>query len=262
MAKLAFSVDTDWAPTPLIEDTADLFREFDVEATFFSTHDDGLSLSEHERAIHPNFYGERPERDTVERFRAALAEISEVFPDATGARSHSLVNGHPVRRLYDEFGIEYESNYLMYGQDGLEPLHVGEWSVELPIFFGDDIWLKTGFDEHADRQYSGEPRRVDPEAMLGGTGLKVFCFHPHHVFLNEPDWEYYMERGHLFPESDEVPGVDQAVTDPLREARYDGYGVRTLLTDLLEYAEANDVETAPLADVVDSFRETDASPIQ
>jgi hypothetical protein len=52
---ISMTIDLEWCPTPIIQDTIQLLDEFDISATLFSTHNDKMQVEEHERALHPNF---------------------------------------------------------------------------------------------------------------------------------------------------------------------------------------------------------------
>jgi len=77
--------------------------------------------------------------------------------------------------------------------------------------------------------------------MLKGPGLKVFAFHPVHVFLNTPTIEFY-ERN--------KPHYDDPAA--LRAARHDGMGVRDLFSEVLEVL-------APVADDVETLQALEAT---
>lgn len=208
---ISLTIDTDWAPTPVIEDTLSIFEEFGHTVTVFSTHDDGLDLGKHERALHPNFLGEDQDDEAV------LADLVDTFPDAVGTRSHSLYTHGQLHPLYPEYDLTYESNYMMYREPNLRPFWMGERFVQIPIYFMDDVWM------HRERSLP------DPEALLNQSGLKVFTFHPIHVFLNTPDLDYYETHKDKYQD-----------VDALRQVCYDDDGVRVLLEQLLASIDRRD----------------------
>lgn len=215
---ISLTIDTDWAPTPVIEDTLSIFEEFGHTVTVFSTHDDGLDLGEHERALHPNFLGEDQDDEAI------LADLVDTFPDAVGTRSHSLYTHGQLQSYYPDFGIKYESNYFMYLQDGIAPFWMGEPVVQLPFFFIDDVALKRG-----------ELERLSPEDLISGDGMKIFAFHPVHVFLNSPTLEYYQNHKGNYQDVDE-----------LRRNRYSGYGIRDFLFELSSFLNERGSPSKPM----------------
>ncbi|MFB6135585.1 MAG: hypothetical protein ABEJ04_02395 [Halobacteriaceae archaeon] len=233
---IAITGDSEWAPAYAIEDAMALLDEYGVPGTFFTTgvwSEDGTTLehdgidfsrTDHERGLHPNFLQSKDEA-------AVLDEITDLFPDASGTRSHCLYTNTPLQMTHREYGIRYQSNYLLHGEPNVEPLRLGNWTVELPIYWEDDVWMRTGT----------EP--PDPSALLDRPGLKVFNFHPPYVFLNVPDEDRLSRWGEQFGN-----GPDAA-----RAARYEGYGDRDLLVDLLEEVEASSETVRTLGDVAAEF---------
>lgn len=210
---ISLTVDTDWAPSSVIQDTISLFEEYGHEVTVFSTHDDGLELDSHERAIHPNFL------DKNSNDEAVLADLCDTFPDAVGTRSHSLYTHGGLQALYPEYDLTYESNYMMYRESNLHPFWMGHRFVQVPIYFMDDVWMHR------------EQTLPDSDALCATPGLKVFTFHPVHVYLNTPNLEYYETHKDNYQDP-----------EALRRARYDGDGVRVLLRELLDAIERRDEE--------------------
>lgn len=225
---IAVTIDVDWVPTPVLEDTVELLDDHDVSATIFSTHEDGLSLPDHERAIHPNFSKDRPPADLI-------ADLLDTYPDARGLRSHSLHVSTELRSAYPDT-IEYESNYMLFGQEWIRPFWISDSIVQIPIYFMDDV-----------RMRHGSPA-ISPKGELEKSGVRVYCFHPIHVYLNTPTLEYYAD--HKDDYSD--PGA-------LRAARFDGDGIRRMFVSLLEELERGNVETKLLGSVADGFA-TSVSP--
>jgi len=234
---IALSMDMEWATPQVIRDSLDLLSEYSVSATLFSTHDDGFDVEPHERALHPNFMGEDAEPESV------IAELSDYYPDALGTRSHAMYTYSGLRSLYGDHGLVYESNYMMYGVDGIRPFEMTRDVVQLPVYFMDDTWLRR----------SGESEAIpDPASLLSGPGLKVFDFHPPHVAFNTPSISYYEEHKDAY--------WDES-TD-LRELRSADPGVRDLFVRLLEHVADHDVETRLLCDIARDVRNNplDAAP--
>ena len=210
----AITIDIDWAPDPVIEDTLSLLDERDIVATVFSTHDDGVQLSNHERAIHPNLTDSESNDETLDT-------LLSLYPEAVGVRSHGLHTTTELK-LGGPTEICYESNYMMFGVEGIHPFwHLGD-VVQFPIYFMDDVWLRHG-----------KPS-MDFASELVRDTLTVFAFHPIHIYLNTPRIEYYEQRKDIYNEP-----------DALREERSDGFGVRDLFTSLLDtiVAENQSIET-------------------
>ena len=234
---IAMTVDTEWCPDSVIEDTISLLESYDVSATLFSTHNDSVATAEHERALHPNLFDE--ERNE----RAVIDDIAAHYPDASGIRTHGLYVHSPLRNVYPEFGLTYESNYIEYLRDGIKPFWLFDGVLQFPIYFMDDMWLRTRADEG---------HLPDPGTLLDGGGLQVYDFHPVHVFLNTPKIEYYQTHKEYYDDP-----------EYLRERRAEGPGVRDLFVELLAEIERRDESTRTLGELDEAFRaENDLSDIR
>src|SRR5260370_29652209 len=71
---ICLTIDIDWAAPSVLHDLVERLDERGLKATFFCTHD-GIAVSGHERALHPNF---RHSGDTMRKLR------SEFGPDWEG----------------------------------------------------------------------------------------------------------------------------------------------------------------------------------
>ena len=90
--------------------------------------------------------------------------------------------------------------------------------MQFPIFFMDDFVLKN-------HKFISE--RIDdlliPETLADGSpGLKVFDFHPIHIFLNTRSQEHYSDCKKYYHEPRE-----------LEKRRHKGRGIGTLFEELL-----------------------------
>lgn len=214
---ISITLDTEWVPDPVLEDALVLLDRYGVTATLFSTYPpDGFDTA-HERALHPNF-GD----DATHTF----GQLAEAYPDATGLRSHRMHISTPLRERFVEYGIEYESNYMAYRVDGIEPFGMPEGTVQFPVYWMDDIWFRHEGD------------RLNPATLVAGDGLKVFDFHPPHVYFNTPSAAYYQRHKSRMWED-----------PPVERLRHDGYGVRDAFLDLLEYVDDHGIETHTLGEL-------------
>jgi len=224
---VVLTIDTEWTPDKLIRNAADILNEYGVSATFFSTHDDGVSLDNHERGLHPNFFEDSISEEEV------FEDISQLYPEATGSRSHGLYIHSGLRNLYPEHGISYESNYMMYGESGLHPFYMYDDVVQLPIYFMDDMWMRRGAKD------------FDVGDMLDKPGMKVLAFHPSHIYMNSHSIEFYEEQKEYYHDPKK-----------LRENRYDDEGVTVLFRDILENIEEEGRETLTAKEASQRFRDS------
>jgi hypothetical protein len=214
--------DIDWAHHEIIADSIDLVEQVGVAATWFVTNDtpilDRLRRSPlFELGIHPNF---NPLLEGSDRMGSnavkVIERIRDVVPEATSARSHSLVHGSPILNLFVQSGITHDVNCLVPESAGitLAPWTMWDGLVRIPYFWEDDVACL--FD------VAGMTQTGNLGELACRPGLKVFDFHPIHVFLNTEHLDRY-ERTRLLHQNPEE----------LIKHRYKGYGTRNRLLDLL-----------------------------
>ncbi|MCA9523213.1 MAG: hypothetical protein KC609_19690 [Myxococcales bacterium] len=227
---VCFSFDLDWAPDFMLADFRQLLIETRIPATIFYTHESPecrklQSLASCEVGIHPNFFKPEPPDEVLDALLAA-------FPAARGVRNHVLYYHSRLLPLFHRRQIRYLSNELRFLEAGLVPHY--DWSglARLPLFWEDDVHM-IYFDRDVSLQ------RLE----LQRPGLKVFNFHPVHLYLNSREMAYYTEH-------------KEAIRDPRRgpELRQRSEpGVRTLFSELVAWAREQGA-LATLGEVADDFR--------
>lgn len=208
---VAFTFDVDWAPEHILEDLFGLLEGLGAPFTMFATHDSPMvkklaALPGCETALHPNLQDAKDEA-------GALAALRGSFPGARGVRVHRLYYHSGLLALFRAEGIDYLSNDLMYMRGGLEPHY--DWSglVRLPIFWEDDVHATVGGGDFA----------------IGGLeveGMRIFNFHPVHLYLNTSDFRQYARCKEQLSDPDRARGL-----------RNDGPGCRGLFEALVGAVE-------------------------
>lgn len=202
----------------MLADTIDLVEQADVAATWFITHDTSLlqRLRENpnfELGIHPNFNfllnGDPRNGESADKVVDLLLAI---VPDAKSIRSHSTTQNSTLLQLFSDKGLTHDCNHFIPAQAGLElkPWYLWNGLIKVPYFWEDDAACLYA-------------KNIPIENIALQGGIKVFDFHPIHVFLNTENLDRY-ERSrdiHLKPEK-------------LIKHRYSGEGTRTWLKTLLE----------------------------
>lgn len=220
--EIYLTFDTDWADDAVIRDTVDLLDARDVPATVFVTHASPLlaRLAAHPRievGLHPNFNGlleaGRHEHDAA----AVLALLHETYPGAVSVRSHSLFQSSGLHQLFAGRRLLFEVNQFIPAWSGVacRPYREITGMVRVPYFWEDDV--------HVLALACGLVSGWEIDSLLDTPGLKVFDFHPVHVFLNTEHMDRYgRSRDHL--------------RDPatLARQRCPSYGTRSFLTDLID----------------------------
>lgn len=217
---LYLTLDIDWVHDDILADTIDLVEAHRFSATWFATHDTPLlsrlrNNPNFEIGIHPNFNfllngDARAGRDAAEVVDRLLA----IVPEAKSVRSHSATQSSGLLDLFTNRGLTHECNSFIPVQSGIELKPWRLWSglTRVPYFWEDDVACLYG---PADLQTM--------ENLARSGGIKIFDFHPIHVFLNTENLERYERTRPLHKKPKE-----------LIKHRHDGYGTRNRFLELLE----------------------------
>jgi hypothetical protein len=219
LGKIFLTLDLDWAADAVIEDTIDIVEAAGAAATWFVTHDTPVlerlrSNPRFELGIHPNFnfllLGDgRNGADSAEVVDRLLA----IVPEAKAVRSHSVTQSSQILDLFVERGLTHDCNHFIPEESGitLQPWRYWGGMVKVPYFWEDDVYCLSD-------------RRSPIAEVAARDGLRVFDFHPIHIFLNTEDMRRYDDaRPHL---ADIGALLDRRAMDCL--------GARQLLAELLE----------------------------
>jgi hypothetical protein len=216
--RVFLTVDIDWAHDEVLGDTIDLVERADVNATWFVTHHTPLlarlrANPKFELGIHPNFNflllaGDPRNGATAEE---VVDRLMTVVPEAAAVRSHSTTLSTGLLNLFARKGLRYDCNCFVPHYAGMELKPWDNWTgmTMVPYSWEDDVAFLSG-------------TATDVDALSRRRGIKVFDFHPIHVFLNtESSARYEAARGDLGD-----PGR-------LRLHRNPRSGTRTVLTQLM-----------------------------
>lgn len=212
--------DIDWAADEILADTMSLVAEKNIKVTWFVTHGSPTvsKIRENnawEMGLHPNFNqllnGEK--RGSADEI---LADLFQIVPSATSIRSHSLVQSSRLGQLFVNSGITHESNDYIPSHcvNEVKPYRLENGLIKIPYIFSDELWCLS------------EHNQTDFLSLTQRSGLRVFNFHPIHVYLNTECLQRY-ERTREFHHNPEK----------LIRHRYSGYGTRSRLIDLLNEAK-------------------------
>lgn len=223
--KLFLTIDIDWAHDNVLLDMIELIEQVNVAATWFVTHDTPLlarlrANPDFELGIHPNFNfllnGDgRAGRDAAEVIDRLLA----IVPEAKCVRSHSITQSSVLLDLFVRRGLTHESNALIPIQAGIELKPWKLWSglTRVPYCWEDDVCVLYN------------PSSAESLSLIAASkGIKVFDFHPIHVFLNMENMDRY-ERTREWHQS----------PDELLAHRYEGAGTRKRFLEFLALAQVH-----------------------
>lgn len=216
-SKPFISLDIDWAHDEIISDVFSLVSNFEVNTTWMVTHGTDLlsDLSNSgscELGIHPNFnYLLEGDVRLGKSTQEIVDRMMSLVPEAKVARSHSVCQSSRISQNFALAGIEIESNdYIPANQISLiKPWVLENGITKVPYFFSDELACLRSTPDNI--------------SLIGREGLRVFDFHPIHVFLNTESLERYERTRPLHQNPKE-----------LIKYRYQGYGTRSRLIELLE----------------------------
>jgi hypothetical protein len=220
---IAITLDIDWAPDFVIDFVAEKLLAQKVRATWFVTHQSPAvgRLRRYpelfELGIHPNFlpgstHGDQPE--------VILRHCLELVPEATSIRTHSLVQSTPLLSLIaSQTPIKTDVSLYLPHTPNLRPVEFswkGKTLLRIPFFWEDDLEMERD-----------QPLwRLTP--ILGlGPGLKIFNFHPIHIYLNSADDLAYQRLKEAKSFEITPPGVAPYI--------HKSEGTQTLFMELIKY---------------------------
>lgn len=210
--------DLDWACDEVIADTIDLVEAAGAAATWFVTHETKLldrlrRNSRFELAIHPNYNplleGGSSNGVTV---KSILADLRAVVPEATAVRCHSMTQSSRLQQLFHDEGFTHDCNHFIPEQAAIElkPWRLWNGLTKVPHFWEDDA--------------TAIYRETAPiTELVQRHGLRVFDFHPIHVFLNTERLDRY----------EATRDVHRKPVELIRH-RFTGTGTRSYLMQLLD----------------------------
>ena len=243
MDDVVLTLDMDWAPDCTIDFVAKRLIAHQVRATWFVTHMSPaiVRLRQYpelfELGIHPNFLSGSTHGDTPD---AVLCHCLTLVPDASSIRTHNLVQSTPLlRQLLDQTGITADVSLFLPRTPHLRPVEFlwrSRTLLRIPYFWEDAFEME---------------RRVPcwhlAPLLAVGSGLKVFAFHPIHIYLNAANIEPYeaLKR--------RVPKISEAIPDVLGDYVHAGEGVYVLFMELIEHL-ATSGQSLCIRDIYDRWQ--------
>ena len=152
-----------------------------------------------------------------------VERLLDIVPQAQSVRSHSMLQSTRVLDLFQRNGLTHDVNQFIPSGAGLilKPWRLWNGMTRVPYVWEDDMHCMFSETD----QLEIEPSVLANDSSLG---IRVFDFHPIHVFLNTESLDRYERTRALHRTPEE-----------LIHHRYDGYGTRSRLIDLLRLAHAS-----------------------
>ena len=183
---LYLTFDIDWASDEVIADSLNILQKQGIKSTWFVTHYTPIleRLKENkniELGIHPNFNfllngdfrNGRNAEEVVDR-------LLEIVPNAKSVRSHAMTQSSGLLELFYNKGLTHDCNHFIPEQTEiiLKPWRLWNNLIKVPYFWEDDINCVS-------------ENRTAINDLVNRKGIKVFDFHPIHVFLNLENIDRY-----------------------------------------------------------------------
>jgi hypothetical protein len=224
---LVVTLDIDWAPDFMIDETAQILIDAGVRATWFITHAsaavDRLKSRPDlfELGVHPNFFARSSHGATTQD---VLDHCRALVPRACSLRTHGLVQSTPILDAAIASGLTIDvSLYVPYATD-LAPVEY--WRGPRRLWRVPYMWE---VDFEMDR-----PRpQWTVRALTGLQGLKVMDFHPIHVWLNGADMSAYAALKRCGPK---LEAATRADAEPLRRT---GAGPGQMFREVVQHLAAS-----------------------
>ena len=179
--RIFLTFDIDWACDFVLEDTISLLEKSDVAATWFVTHQTSLldrlrSNPKFELGIHPNFNELLSGKSATVNASSAehiLDELLTIVPEAKSVRSHSMLQSSRLYDLFAKRALTHECNNYIPSESKtiLRPWKTWQGLTKVTHFWEDDL---NTIGMHVDATSLAQEH----------AGLRVFDFHPIHLYLN------------------------------------------------------------------------------
>ena len=231
----AITFDIEWTPDEILLDLFNLLSRYSVTVTLFATHKTAVLediKGVYEIGLHPNFNPLFYQNDRVTSYEI-LEQVKSWYPDAVGVRSHSRTVSAILIDQFISMGLRYDANQICPYQDGLMP-YAYRGFCRFTDFWQDDV--------HAIYRRPF----VLSNIPIDSAGMKIFNFHPVHIYLNTESLErYQVARVHY--------------QDPRKLAEFRNTktkGARNLLIEILDYLTIHRRQIFPLREVAQEFLAT------
>ncbi len=230
------TMDMDWANDGVLADTVTLAEKLNIPVMLFVTHDTPMlsKLRAHplfDLGIHPNFLPQL-NGQAVKSFQETLREMLELVPEAKVVRCHALADATPILTTARAMGFLADMNLFIPLSSGisLHPFRHFSGLKRLPFFYEDDAWAL-------------EPDAPSPEHHLSDdeASLKIFNFHPIHLFLNTENMDRYNRARPFYHDFDGLkPFVNHG----------EGFGARDFLLRITELAGKNGIRFGRISELL------------
>jgi len=240
MNDVLITVDIDWSPDFMIDFIAGKLIKNNIKTTWFITHSSPSikklrNNSLFELGIHPNFL---PGSSQGCSYDEVLSFLLDVVPDARCVRTHCLFQSSIIlKKMVVEYGLNIDSSVYLRETPNIVPsvfYYDNAVLMRIPFF-----WTEDG------EMYKPVPSFSLKDKHVELPGLKVFVFHPVHVFLNSFSMKNYSALKNSSPS---VFSNENVLSSFINR----GVGTCSFFDELVGYVKDN-VTSRTLSDVCDEW---------
>jgi hypothetical protein len=202
------------------------------KATFFCTERfASLASQPHEISPHPDFPNSGGWLEAIDRMRIE-------FPNAKTWRSHSLFFSQAINVELQRRNYQAVSVVEQFGDKFPLPYKLPWGLTQFPIYYMDNSDF-CDFSSERNRKHVPFSRELIDTA-IAGSGVYVFDFHPIHLELNTPNFEYYASNRDQFKSGSHS-----------RDVSFSGRGTRTFYEDLVAAMQLQNIFSKTLLEALE-----------
>jgi hypothetical protein len=214
------TLDCDWAPDFILENVAKILQKYNVKSTWFITNDSPIieqikKSNLFELGIHPNFninstQGKNP--DDV------LNNLTSLIPNATSIRTHSLFQSSNILEKFQNYGLKNDSSIFLPNTPEIIPHYLKYFNLmRFPYYWEDDHQMLINSSNWSINDFDST-----------FNGLKIFNFHPIHIYLNSMDYRKYESLKNKY-------NLQSITEENIKDfIEYDSIGSGTFFSDLIK----------------------------
>lgn len=217
-SKVIITMDTDWAPDFVVQSVLQALALKRLNATVFCTDSMNIDFFENiEYGIHPNFMGDSTQGHSEDEI---LQHLLNLYPEAKGIRTHRLYYHSGLNTKFLDHGLKYDSSIFLPFHPHIQSVKTG--IIRFPYFWSDNIHIC-------------ENMRFDILKIpnFDSPGLKIFDFHPIHIYLNTNDMNYYRRI------LSEIGSLRECSEKKLKKYINPGHGTGTFFDLLCNFSTEN-----------------------
>jgi len=244
-----FTTDIDFAPEWAIEETLTFFKKQNIPLTPFITHPSetinreyGSKEKQRYVCLHPWIEG----RMQGETFFDVMKTMCILWPPGIGIRTHGFHYTSKIKNMFYKNSFEYDSSPCLFLQPYCTPLRDCSGLTLFPVWWEDDIHISKGL--------SFEKEAIDKELAI--PGLKIINTHPILFAMNSAgNNSSFGIKTYRDEEAKWCKTVMRSIDEnKWRDYIYKGNGVRSFITQLIQFLKQNNATFAYLDDVYKSTK--------